>query len=218
MAVPDLELIMLDFDGTIVDSSRHARTSFIATAKHFGYAVSEEQYDSSTLWGSRNDDEVQTALTEFGIRIPWQVFFEMYERINAEALHESVTSGRLPLLKGVKEFMGAAREKGILLPIVTDNSIAAVQYVLDTHRLKFDGVWSPKTGNFDYKPSPSMLLSVVETYRIPKSVCAMLGDTKLDALAGKNAGVTAIHVGPSIIELADYNFSDLLEAKAYLLG
>lgn len=64
------------------------------------------------------------------------------------------------------------------------------------------------SGSSRRKPAPGMLLEAAEKHNIDLPNSIMLGDSKSDIQAGKNAGCINIYIGNPPYELADHCFKD----------
>lgn len=124
------------------------------------------------------------------------------------------------LLPGVTRAIRAMNERGFLTIVVTNQpviarglatfaSVDAIHELIQT-RLRREGAHidafvvcphHPDVGNAPYrrkcrcrKPAPGMLLSAMKRFGIERSGSVMIGDAKIDVVAGKRAGVRTVLV------------------------
>jgi HAD superfamily hydrolase (TIGR01549 family) len=106
--------------------------------------------------------------------------FAILERYEEEAARIS------ELNDGALELIAELGRKGIPSALVTRNSRTSVERVLEKHQLEFGIVVT--RDDAPAKPRPEPLWLICERLGAPPSRALMVGDFKLDVLAGRNAG------------------------------
>ena len=118
---------------------------------------------------------------------------------------------------GIFDFMKAAREKGYLLILISNQGGVAkglyscedvsrlhswMQAVLEENGIMLDDMYyCPHYPDVEpcscRKPSPLMILQAIEKYDIDPSLSVMVGDSERDAEAARRAGVKSLKIKPN---------------------
>ena len=187
--------ILLDLDGTLVDTAPDLMKAHNHVMKKFGYptkSINElkvlvgqgaKAMIGRAIWGQAKK-EFSNVQDE---KIKKEMVDEFIDFYGKNIINEST------LIKGVKEFLIWSREKNISMAVCTNK-----QEHLAIDLLKKIGIYEyfeyvAGSNTFDYcKPDPRHLTNVVEILggEINKSI--MIGDSETDANAGKNAGIPVI--------------------------
>jgi HAD superfamily hydrolase (TIGR01549 family) len=106
--------------------------------------------------------------------------FAVLERFEEEAADAS------ELNDGAREVLRHLASRALPAALVTRNSRRSVDRVLRKHELRFEAVVTREDA--PAKPRPEPLWLICERLGVPPAHALMVGDFKLDVLAGKNAG------------------------------
>lgn len=106
------------------------------------------------------------------------------DEYNQLAEFEAVNS---TLRNGVHELLESLKAAKIKTALVTNNSGASMKTVLTKHRVRFDLELSRDDAAM--KPAPDMLLLALEKLQVLPSHAIMVGDTRPDLGAARNAGI-----------------------------
>ena len=140
-------------------------------------------------------EPVQDGLPEFkthwGIA-PDQLVIPNLHRLPPEAseafrLLEVRVAEQSVLRAGVRELLEELRAAGIKTALVTNNATSSAKTVLAKHQLRFDLVLSRDDAAM--KPAPDMLLLALERLQTSPSHAVMVGDTRPDLGAARNAKI-----------------------------
>jgi len=101
---------------------------------------------------------------------------------------ESSSTGRL--IAGAVELLSALRCHGVRCALVTNNSRASAETVLDRHGLRFDLVLTRDDGRT--KPEPHLLLDALRRLGVAAEEALVIGDAHIDAMAAAAAGIPEI--------------------------
>ena len=157
-------------------------------------------------------EPVQDGLPEFkahwGIA-PDQLVIPNLHRLPPEAseafrLLEVRVAEQSVLRAGVQELLEELRAAGIKTALVTNNASSSAKTVLAKHQLRFDLVLSRDDAAM--KPAPDMLLLALERLQTSPSHAVMVGDTRPDLGAARNAKI------PICVLLAE-PWNELLEVQ-----
>ncbi len=186
-----LDGIILDIDGTLVDTNRlHAR-AWSRAMKQFGYGLDE--------------DRIIIEIGKSGSSLVPSVLGDRVERERGEALRDAHDEIFLDLLdrEPVRVFRGAeaiferAREAGIQTAVATGSARESLEKMMDRAQLDiFDLAGAVVTDDDvdEGKPSPDPVESAVAKLELSPAQCVLIGDTPYDVLGAHRAGVLCLGV------------------------
>lgn len=206
----DIEAVIFDLDGTLVDSMWMWHQIDIEYLGRYGIPLPERLQASiegmsfhETAVYFKERFELPDSLDQ--IKDTWNAMaWDKYER-------------EVPLKPGVKDFLDHCRSRGIKLGIATSNSRALAQNIADVHGLH-DYFTCIKTGCDVQKgkPAPDIYLAVAEELNVKPAQCLVFEDIIPGIMAGRNAGMRVCAVEDAYSadvraekqELADYYIED----------
>ena len=120
---------------------------------------------------------------------------------------ELAAAARAELTPGAADALGAIRGAGLKTALLTRNTRAAMQTVLDRFpRLHFDLTWSREDGPI--KPDPAGIIRACASLGIEAKRTACVGDFLYDIVAAAGAGAVSVLFAPSgppdFADRADY--------------
>ncbi len=180
------ELIVFDWDGTLMDSTRGIALALQDACRDVGTAVPDIR-DAKYVIGLNIADtfrHVAPSLDEEGQRM----LAERYRHHFLAREHE------MPLYEGVREMLDDLRARGSRLAVATGKARRGLQRVLDLTGLgpHFEATRCADEGFA--KPHPGMLLMLLDMTGVDPSRAVMVGDTTHDLELAANAGVDAVAV------------------------
>ncbi|MEN3110106.1 HAD-IIIA family hydrolase [Uliginosibacterium paludis] len=186
MAQRNFDLIVFDWDGTLMDSTAAIAESLQAACADLGLAVPPRELASHVI-GLSLMGAVQTVapgLDEAGC----QKLVERYR------YHFLARDHELVLFEGVRDLLDELREQGRLLAVATGKARRGLDRVLEQSGLAacFDATRCADE-SFS-KPHPAMLLELMDELLVPPERTVMIGDTTHDLLMARNAGTPAVAV------------------------
>ncbi|WP_427339484.1 HAD family hydrolase [Caloranaerobacter sp. DY30410] len=208
-----VKAVIFDLDGTIVDSM---------------WIWEQIDIDFLAKRGIKLPNDLQKAIegmsfTETAIYFKNRFNLkESIEEIKEEwnAMAYDFYKNRVPLKKGVKEFIEYLKQKGIKLGIGTSNSRELAIEVLKTHNILhyFDTIRTSCEVEKG-KPHPDVFLKVAEDLKVDPKDCLVFEDTYAGVLAAKRAGMKVFAVADEfsfpykneICSLADKYIEDFKE-------
>ena len=180
------DLVIFDWDGTLMDSTRLIARSLQSACRDVGAPVPSES-DALFVIGLNMADtfrHVVPDLDEAGrARLA-----ERYRHHFLANEHEA------PLYEGVREMISDLRGRGRRLAVATGKARRGLDRALDATGL---GPWFEATRCADEgfaKPHPGMLLMLLELTGVAPGRALMVGDTTHDLELAANAGVDAVAV------------------------
>jgi HAD superfamily hydrolase (TIGR01509 family) len=179
----DLQALIFDFDGLIIDSERVEADGIIEIVAEWGHTMSYA--DFGHLFGSVDADEQWEELLTATCG---RSLAELEPRLRAWV---ALRKDELPLLPGVRDLIDAARVRGLRLGIGTGNIVATLERRLGRHGVfdRFDAIVT-RDEVARGKPSPDIYLEVARRLDAPPEACLVLEDSAIGceaALAADNA-------------------------------
>ncbi len=185
----DYQLLVFDWDGTLVDSIMRIVESMRVAAA----ACALPQLDEMTIRGIIGlglPEAIRSLYPELEDEARIAVFRQVYSDH-----YLSLESTPSPLFEGVLESLLAFRAQGYRLAVATGKSRRGLDRVLGGHGWQdfFDVTrCADETAS---KPDPRMLREILAHCGVAPERALMVGDSPFDLLMAHNAGMTAVAVG-----------------------
>jgi phosphoglycolate phosphatase len=190
------ELVVFDWDGTLMDSTHVIAASLQDACRDVGVAVPSD-HDARYVIGlnlADTFDHVAPGLAEEGrLRLA-----ERYRH------HFLARENEMPLYGGVREMIDDLLARGRRLAVATGKARRGLDRVLDATGLR-DRFEVTRCADEGFaKPHPDMLLSLLDLTGVGARQAVMVGDTTHDLELAANAGVDAVAVtygahGPELL-------------------
>ena len=180
------DLIVFDWDGTLMDSTAHIARSIQAACRDLGLPVPA--------------DEAARFVIGLGLRDALQIAAPSLDPTEYPRLaeryryHYLVKDAHTELFAGVRELLGELSSLGYLLAVATGKSRVGLNRALAEAQLTsvFDGTrCADETFS---KPHPAMLQELTRELGQDLARTVMIGDTTHDLQMATNAGVAGIAV------------------------
>ncbi len=194
MEEQEIQGIIFDLDGTLIDSYQAIYLSFKHVYKGMGLSpLSYEQVKreiglglSKTFANLLGEEQVEEAL---------RLYLEKYLEIFRESTF---------LLPGVGEVLETLHRWGVRMAIAT-NKIGRLSRSIFRH-FEMDQLFDAIVGDGDVsqnKPHPEMLFYALGIMGLPKEVVILVGDSVTDIATGKNAGMRVFAVPTGVKKRED---------------
>jgi HAD superfamily hydrolase (TIGR01509 family) len=211
-----VEAVVLDMDGTLLDTEGAYRAAFLASAAALGHAVDEAFY--ATLIGVSSRERGPLVAARYGPGFPWAECLRDYRARKARLLANGVRAK-----PGAAELLAecAARR----LPCGVATSATRRTALLALGRAGLLGAVSALAARDDVadgKPHPALFLRAAEALGAAPSRCLAVEDSPPGVLAAQAAGMRVVMVPdalPPTPELRRTGLAvaaDLLEVRAML--
>lgn len=189
MARKQFDLIVFDWDGTLMDSTATIVKCIQAAAKDLGFAIPDQRAAAHVI-GLGLQEALQVAVPE----IEPKHYPRMVERYR---YHYLTQDQELTLFPGVREMLAELSHAGYFLAVATGKSRVGLNRALDTAKLLtlFDATrCADETFS---KPHPAMLQELTRELGQDMKRTLMIGDTTHDLQMALNAGAAgvAVHYG-----------------------
>jgi phosphoglycolate phosphatase len=183
------DLIVFDWDGTLMDSTGTIVKCIQASARDLGLPVPDQRAASYVI-GLGLQDAMEAVLPELDPKY----YPRMVERYRYHYLSQDQ---ELVLFDGVPEMLADLAQQGYFLAVATGKSRVGLNRALDTTRLLsvFDATrCADETFS---KPHPAMLHELTRELGQDMKRTVMIGDTTHDLQMASNAGAggIAVHYG-----------------------
>lgn len=201
----DLALVLLDLDGTLVDSRALIIQSMTVAAQQAGIAVPADDAIRAII-GLSLEGALATLFPDESVTQR----ANLLEAYRTEALRlRADPNDPETLFPGSHELVVELRDAGYLLGIATGKAKRGALHFCDRYGMAgwFDTIQTPDTN--PSKPHPGMIESALKETGASRHRTVMVGDTTYDLEMARNAGVFGIGVS-----WGNHPVSDLEEAGA----
>jgi phosphoglycolate phosphatase len=186
MARKQFDLIVFDWDGTLMDSTSTITKCIQASARDLGLPVPSDA-DASHVIGLGLQDAMQAAMPD----VDPKHYPRMVERFRH---HYLVKDHELVLFDGVREMLQDLSQQAYFLAVATGKSRVGLNRSLNAVKLlsMFDATrCADETFS---KPHPAMLQELTRELGQDMKRTVMVGDTSHDLLMANNAGAAGVAV------------------------
>lgn len=181
------DLIVFDWDGTVMDSTGVIAGSIQAACRDLGLPEPSDA-DARHVIGLGLAQALRHAVPS----APESMYEPLAERYRFHFLSQDQD---IPLYPGARETIEELHGAGYWLGIATGKSRAGLERVLDSSGLKgYFHVTRTADQTFS-KPNPAMLIELMDELAVAAERTLMIGDTTHDVQLAHNAGVDAVAVG-----------------------
>ncbi|MFC2520869.1 MAG: HAD family hydrolase [Tannerella sp.] len=179
-----IQLIILDFDGTLADTRDNIVRTLQASMRQLGLPVADEVACASTI-GLKLDDACRHLYPDGPADLADR-FVETYREIffrNKESLVPAPFPHVLPTLRQL-------RERGVVLTIASSRGTGSLHAFIDAMGLRDCISYVLGADSVEHtKPHPEPVLRTLCETGIDAAHTLVVGDMPVDILMGRNAGV-----------------------------
>lgn len=200
-----IRVVVLDFDGLILDTETPMRQSWQEIFDGYGISLPERKW--AMLLGSSVDPPELYEFLEAHLGHPVDRA-ELREHRMARELQLLKANGVLP---GVRELIGEARQTGLKLAVASSSDHAWVDELLQKHELlsMFDEIVC-SDDVVRIKPAPDLYLEAIRRLNVRASEAIAFEDSIHGVAAAKQAGLLCIAVPNPITRCLTFNEADLV--------
>lgn len=196
----NVELVIFDWDGTVVDSTPTITRAILNACSDIGIAVPAEQ-DASWVIGLG----LQDALSRIAPNLSAEQQAQLTERFRYHYLAHDKALRPFPGMTSVFDHLKSA---GLPLAVATGKSRVGLERAFDSTSTRHYFDTSRCADESDPKPAPTMVLEICDELSISPSAALVIGDTTHDIFMAQSAGAAALAVG-----YGAHRTDDLLQAK-----
>ncbi len=186
MSISTFELLVFDWDGTVVDSAAHIVASLQAACMDIGLPVPDERR-ARYIIGLGLQDAMAYLLPD----LPADDYPRLVQRYRHHFLSGDQAVRPFP---GMPEGLADLHARGFLLAVATGKSRRGLDRAFAETGLGRYFHLSRCADEGFAKPNPDMLITLMESLDVPKERTLMIGDTTHDLEMARNAGVSAVAV------------------------
>jgi phosphoglycolate phosphatase len=179
------QLLVFDWDGTIIDSASAIVDCICAAARDTGIPVPPRERAAHTI-GLGLHDALRFAVPD----LPAERYADFVAHYRK---HFLACQDSMQLFDGMRELLSELR-KTHLLAIATGKSRRGLDRALEAGDLQAYFSASRCADETNPKPHPAMLLELMDELKAPKARTLMIGDTSHDLEMARAAGVDALAV------------------------
>jgi phosphoglycolate phosphatase len=180
------DLVVFDWDGTLLDSAGAIAHAIQASCRDIGLAPPSEEQARHVI-GLGLIDALRLAAPDLSPeRYP-----EMVERYR---FHYLAGDHQLNLFAGIPELLDELQAAGHILAVATGKSRVGLERALDHSGLRPLFKASRCADECHSKPHPQMLDELMAEFGVAGEATLMIGDTSHDLLMASNAGVDSLAV------------------------
>lgn len=180
------DLIVFDWDGTLLDSTGAIARAIQAACEDLGVTIPTERQARQVIGLG-----LETALQQAVPDLPANAYPQMVERYRH---HYLGSDHELTLFEGVEAMLDGLRQRGHLLAIATGKSRLGLNRALKHSGLADYFVATRCADECLSKPHPQMLWEILQELGETPENAVMIGDTSHDLNMAKNAGVAGVGV------------------------
>jgi phosphoglycolate phosphatase len=180
------DLIVFDWDGTIMDSTSTISTSIQRACADLGLAVPSDEAASHVI-GLGLHDALAYAVPD----LPAEQLPRMVERYRHHYLSRD---GQLCLFVGIDALLAELRGRDLFLAVATGKSRVGLDRALAQSGLGAQFDMTRAADESRPKPHPDMLYEISDALGVPLSRTLMVGDTTHDLLMAANARAASLGV------------------------
>jgi phosphoglycolate phosphatase len=185
-AVRRFELLVFDWDGTLIDSAPTIVACIQSACRDLGLPVPDDARASHVIGLGLHD-----ALAH---AVPGLAQAEYGRVVERYRHHFLARDPHLSLFAGTREMLQDLHDKGRILAIATGKSRAGLSRALQSTGLGSLFAASRCADQCASKPAPDMLREIMEELDVSPGRTLMIGDTVHDLQMAANAGVAAVAV------------------------
>jgi len=196
------QLVVFDWDGTLIDSARKICNCIQAAARDL-QLVEPDYNQAKNIIGLDLLESMQILFPEQSRATQ----AELVERFRQHSIYDDVTAQ--PLFEGVEAGLARLDSRGVLLAVATGKARRGLTRVFADIDIEHYFVTTRCADESRSKPHPQMLEDILETTSIDPHKSIMVGDTSYDMQMAKNAGIPGLGAGYGV-----HSHSTLRKASA----
>lgn len=189
------ELLIFDWDGTLMDSEARIVACMQAAAADLKFSIPDSD-NTKNIIGLGLMEAISKLFPELGEG----AVVAMSERYRHHFLRENETPSSL--FPGAGETIRELAGAGYLLAVATGKGRRGLDLVLESTGLS-DCFQTTRCADETFsKPHPEMLLQILDQLNVSPERALMIGDTEYDLQMARNAGVKSVAVSYGVHSLA----------------
>jgi phosphoglycolate phosphatase len=181
------DLIVFDWDGTMMDSTAVIAGSIQAACRDLGLTIPDDETARHVI-GLGLDQALRYAVPD----MPEAMRPDLVERYRHHFLAQEEA---IPLFEGARETIAELRDAGYRLGVATGKSRAGLDRAMESTGMK-SYFHATRTADQTFsKPNPAMLFELMDELAVSTGRTLMVGDTTHDVQMAQNAKVDVVAMG-----------------------
>ena len=181
------DLIVFDWDGTVMDSTAVIAGSIQAACRDLGLTIPDDETARHVI-GLGLDQALRYAVPD----MPEAMCPDLVERYRHHFLAQDEA---IPLFEGARETIAELRDAGYRLGVATGKSRAGLDRAMESTGMK-SYFHATRTADQTFsKPNPAMLFELMDELAVSTGRTLMVGDTTHDVQMAQNAKVDVVAMG-----------------------
>ena len=181
------DLIVFDWDGTVMDSTAVIAGSIQAACRDLGLTIPDDETARHVI-GLGLDQALRYAVPD----MPEAMRPDLVERYRHYFLAQDEA---IPLFEGARETIAELRDAGYRLGVATGKSRAGLDRAMESTGMK-SYFHATRTADQTFsKPNPAMLFELMDELAVSAGRTLMVGDTTHDVQMAQNAKVGVVAMG-----------------------
>ncbi|MFZ2541994.1 MAG: HAD-IA family hydrolase [Gallionella sp.] len=181
------DLIVFDWDGTVMDSTAVISGSIQAACRDLGLAVPDDETARHVI-GLGLSQALRYAVPD----LPEEMYPDL---VACYRYHFLAQDENILLFDGAKETIAELHDAGYWLGVATGKSHAGLNRALESSVMKSYFHATRTADQTLSKPNPAMLFELMDELGVSAERTLMVGDTTHDVQMAKNAKVDVVAVG-----------------------
>ena len=203
---------IFDFDGVVIDTEKYHYLSWVAAAKHVGYALSWQEY--LPLKSTGNTEITQYLCDKSGKAVSPELFETMKQTKLTEFDRLVRDLSEKDVLPGIRDFLTWLNQQNVPVAVASSSNTSsglAKRFDLTKH---FQAIID---GNMKLprKPAPDTFLLAAKMLGVDPSDCIVFEDSLAGIGAAVNAGMPVVAVGGIRSEQAIAHIDNYLEIQNF---
>ncbi|MEP0548369.1 MAG: HAD hydrolase-like protein [Rhodothermales bacterium] len=192
-----LTALLLDLDGTLLDTNRFHVTAFVEAFAAHGYGVARDRIDRAV--GMGGDKLIADVLGEAAEREHGDAIRATY----GESFERLATEHAFALFSGALDLIATAKDRGLKVAIATSSGEDDLETIFESAgvdlRERVDVV-TTKSDVDESKPAADVVEAVLAKLGVAATEAALVGDTRYDFEACTRVGVAGIGVATWVFD------------------
>lgn len=200
----DINTILFDFDGTVMDTNKVIEMSWQHTFRTLTGKEGDPDYIHSTF-----GEPLVYSMEKTFPDVPAEESVAIYRNFHSDKFLDTIE-----LFPGIPELLAELKKEGYKVGLATSRMKRTTMMAVDKFGLQkyFDAIVTIDDVS-NHKPHPESALKTLEKLGSKPEEAIMIGDTKFDIQCSRNAGVKSVLVGWSLA-LAGKGLADFPEGQA----
>ena len=186
MGIRNFDLIVFDWDGTVMDSTAVIVLCIQEAAREIGLPVPDKSIASYVI-GLGLKDALQKAVPQLA-EADYPKLVERYVAHWRQREHDLI------LFDGMRELLAGLKQREYILGVATGKSRAGLDRAITQGKLAGVFDWTRCADETHSKPHPQMLYDLMDRFDVTPERTLMIGDTTHDSQMAHNASVPALSV------------------------